>query len=988
MLIPGFLRGRVRTAPSAFLAALFFAIILPLQSQTLRVSIASSALDPSGDSSAVDVGALPASQPLHLSLRLTPSADRIAALDQLLAAQIKPGSPSYHQWLTPQQFAESYGATDEQIATVTAYLQSQGLTVDSISPSRTRLTISGTTAQMQRAFSVSLRNYAVSGASHYASSGGPSLPREVAAIVGGVSGLSNIPSPAISTVTSINQIGRTQMIAASAQPADALNAAASAVDDNSSPILAIGTTACSTDLTQSDYDNYRALFRQASAQGITVVATSSCGTRGTGSFPGSLSEVTSITTAPTGEPFNAIDPRPAWQSAPGLPDDGARHEPDLTTTSLTDFTNALATIVQQNGGRQGNINATLYALAPTPDLYAQPDNAPTGTWEPATGLGRVNLNTLIEVFPRASGINTTTSLTASSYAVGYGTPITFTSTVTPSSNASAAPTGTVTFTSASQGTIGSAQLNNGTATFTVSNLGVGTYSVTANYSGDTNYAGSASTSNVVITVSIVNAMLDASISPSQNVPYGSTATVTATVSLPNSSAAPSGTVSAQIQGITGSVYSAVLSPNPGGNTATANIGIDAPPPQTGVYTVQVTCAGNQNFQCQTPKNLTFTTIKGNTNTTISLTPAAPQAGQPVTITATINNNGNGKLNYTFNGSVTFFDNGKQLATAAVATNQATTVKTLSGNVQHSITAQYTGDSNWNGSTSTPLAVQPILLPSTVSVVSNTSTTIAGVNVTFTATVYTTASNAVGPTGTITFYDTFNGAVVQLGVPATLVSNGPNQSIAIFSTTGLQAGTHSVYGVYNGDSNFAPATSSTYAITLSDFNLTMVPQTLTLHAGQTGQVVMLLGLVGGFTGTVNFGCTPPSNAETTCSFSQVSLIGGGSTTLTIKTTAPVTSSSKANFPRWGGFAGATLAVLVWFGVPRHRRRFPTLLAALIAFCMTASIGCGSGKQSSSSPSPVVTDPGTPLGTQMYAITVAGSDGVNTVRHTYQYQVTIQ
>ncbi len=985
MLIPGSLRGRFRTASSAVLAAFFIAAVLPLESQTPRVIVANSAVDPAGDSSATDVGALPASQPLHLSLRLTPSADRSAALDQLLAAQIKPGSASYHQWLTPQQFADRYGATDDQIATVTAYLQSQGIAVDSVSPSKTRLTFSGTTDQVQRAFAVSLRSYVVSGNSHYASSGSPSLPREVAAIVGGVSGLSDLPSPAVATVTSINQIGRARMIAAAAQPADAFAGAASAVDDNNSPILAINTTACSMDLTQSDYDNYRALFRQASAQGITVVATSSCGTRGTGSFPGSLGEVTSITTTPSAEPFNAIDPRPAWQSAPGLPEDGVRYEPDLTTTSLADFTDALTTILQQSGGRQGNINATLYALAPTPDLYRQPDDAPAGTWEPATGLGRVDLNTLIKVFPRGT-TGTTTSLTASSYAVGYGTPITLTSAVTPSSFNNANPTGTVTFTSASQGTIGSSQLNNGTATFTVSNLGVGTYSVTANYSGDSNYAASSSTSNVVITVSIVNATLTATISPAQNVPYGSTATVTATVALPNSSASPSGTVSAQIQGITGSAYSAVLSPNPGGNTATANINIDAPPPQTGVYTVQVTCAGNQNFQCQTPVNLTFTTAKGNTNTTISLTPSSPQAGEPVTITATVNNNGNGKLNYTFNGSVTFFDNGKQLATSPVATNQATIVKTLSGNVLHSITAQYTGDSNWNGSTSTPLAVQPILLPSTISVVANTSNTLAGVNVTFTATVYTTASNAVGPTGTITFYDTFNGAVVQLGVPATLVSNGPNQSIAIFSTTGLQAGTHSVYGLYNGDSNFSPATSSTYAITLSDFNLTFVPQTLTLHAGQSGQVVALLGLVGGFTGTVNFGCTPPSNAETTCSFSQVSLTGGGSTTLNIKTTAPVTQSSKANFPQWSGAAGTVLAVLMWFAFPR-RRNLPRLLAVIVAVSLSANIGCGSGKNDTPG-DPVVTDPGTPLGTQIYTITAAGSDGVNTTRHTYQYQVTIQ
>ena len=985
MATPGSLLSRPRTILSALMAAGLLLLLSASNAvaQSARLTVAARAIDLE-DSNAVDTGATPVSQPMQVTLRLAPSADRVAALDQFLAAQTTPSSKSYHQWLTPQQFAESYGATDDQISTVTAWAQSQGMTVASVSPAKMRLTLTGNVAQMQRAFAVSLRNYSVSGATYYGNTSAPSMPSEVASLVAGVSGISSIPSAATSTVSSVSVAGRVRLLSTSAETSDSLDTAASAVDDNSSPILAISTTACSTDLAQADYDNFRALFKQASAQGITVVATSSCGTRGTGSFPGSLSEVTSITTAPTTEPFVAIDPRPTWQSAPGLPSDGARYEPDLTTSSVSDFTNALTTIAQQNGGRLGNVNATLYALAPTPDLYTQPDDQPSGTWEQATGLGRIDLQTLIKIYPRATAISTTTSLTASSYAVGYGTPITLTSTVTPSSYASSPPSGTVTFISAS-GTIGSAAINNGTATYTVSNLGVGTYSVTANYSGDANYSPSSSTSSVVITVSIVNATISATIAPSKNVPYGSTATVTATVALPNSSGAPSGTVSAVVEGITGSAATATLSPNPGGNTATANININAPVPSTTPYTVQVTCAGNQNFQCQSPANVTFTTEQGFTNTTISLTPAAPQAGSPVTLTATVNNNGNGTGNYTFSGSVTFYDNGKLLATVPVATNQASTTKTLSGGVLHSITATYSGDANWNGSTSTPASVTPTLLPSTISIVANTSNTLAGVNITFTATVYTTATNSVGPTGTVTFYDTFNGTVSQLGVPATLVSNGPNQSIAIFSTTGLQAGTHSVYAIYNGDSNFSPATSSTYALNLTDFNLNFVPQTLTLHAGQAGQAVVLLGVVGGFSGTVSFGCNPPSNAETTCSFSQVSLTGGGSTTLKITTTAPITQSSRSTFPQWSGLAGSALAVLVWLGVPRRRRALPTLFVVIAAICLTANIGCGSGKSSSTDPP---SDPGTPLGTNIYTITAAGSDGVNTVRHTYQYQVTIQ
>jgi hypothetical protein len=986
------LRRRVRTALSSVEAAvLFLGLSIPALHAQRRV-VAARMIDTINEVvDATDTGAMPVSQPMHLTLRLAPTPERQAALDQLLSAQTTPSSPTYHRWLTPQQFAATYGATDEQITATTTWLQSQGMTVDGVSRTKTRIIASGTADQVQRAFAVSLRSYSVSGTQHYASAGLPTMPQEVSSTIAEVSGLDDLPPTAKTRVAAISPNGLTTLL--SSDGTNALDAASAAIDANTSPILSLATSDCSASLNQADYEAYRALFRQASAQGITVVTSTTCDSQSVGAQIGDLAEATALITAPAASPLAATDPRPGWQSAPGLPDDSLRHAPDLTTTSIEDFTNALTTILQQSDDRQGNINATLYSLASTPDLYTQPDGA-SGTWESATGLGTVDLKTLVKVFPRASGsISTTTSLTADQYAVGYGAPITLKSTITPSSYATAGPTGVITFTSAS-GTIGSAQLNNGNASFTVSNLVVGTYAVTANYSGDGSYAPSTSTSSVVITVSIVNASLTATIAPQKDVPYGSTATVTATVALPNSSAAPSGTVSAQIQGITGALYSATLSPNPGGNTATANINIDAPPPQTpATYTVQTTCTGNQNFQCQTPVNLTFTTAKGNTTTTLSLTPAAPQAGQPVTLTATINNNGNGKLTYNFSGNVTFYDNGTLIATAPVATNVATISKTLSGNVQHSIVAKYAGDANWNASTSVPQAVQPTLLPSTLTLTSNSTTTLAGVNLVFTATVFTTATNSVGPTGSVTFYDTFNGSVVQLGSPTPLTPNGPNQSIAIFTTTGLLAGTHSVYAIYSGDANFNTATASTLAITLADFTLTNVPQTLTLKAGQNGKVVMLLGMVGGFNGTVTFGCSPPSNAEATCSFNPVTLTGGGSTTLQITTTAAVLSTStttqKAQLDsRWNLFGGAALAGLFWLAVPRRRLGLSRLALLIAAVCLTANIGCGTGKTATTDPTPTVTDPGTPLGTQVFTITAAGNDGTNSVRHTYQYQVTIQ
>jgi hypothetical protein len=1011
------LTGGLRTRPSlATMTAVFLGLFLsasPATLQAQRVTVLSHALAlvNTGDSSApVDAGALPTSQPMQVTLRIAPTPDRVAALDQLLTDQTTSTSQSYHHWLTPQQFATTYGATDDQITTLTTWAQSQGLTVQDISAGKTRLTLSGTTGQVQQAFAVSLHHYLVSGTLHFANTSQPTVPAAIAPLVASISGLDDLPSPATAaTLNTPTAINRSMLATATGSApgtgngtsptADPLSTAASTVDANTTSVLTFSTSACSTDFAQSDIAAYQAIFRQANAQGITVLATSSCGTRSTGSFPASLPEVTALTTDPTTSSFVAIAPRPAWQVAPGLPADGNRYEPDLTTTSVAAFNQTLTTILQQSGGRQGNINAILYSLATSPGLYTQPDGAPAGTWEPSTGLGTVDLTVLAKVFPRTTGtFATTTSLSSSSYAVTYGQPFTLTSKVLAPTYTTANPTGTVTFVSSTQGTLGSGTIDtSGTASLVLNTpLNVGTYSIVANYSGDTNYAASSSAPPIILTVSIANATLTASISPVTGLPYGSTATVTATVTLPSSGGAPSGTVSAAIQGITSAVYTATLSPNPGGNSGTANIVVAGPPP--GSYQVQVTCAGNSNYLCQTPVNLTLGTVKGNTLTTVTTVPAAPQAGQPVTLTATISDNGNGPGPYSFTGNVTFYDNGKLIATAAVGTNQASHSATLSGNVTHNIVATYSGDTFWNSSTSSPQSVNPTLLPSSLTLSSTPSgTALAGVNVVFTATVYTTISNTVGPTGTVSFFDTYNGSIVQLGGTAgavALTPNGPNQSIARFTTTGLLSGTHSVYAIYNGDANFAPATSSTLPLTITDYNLTMIPQTLTLKAGQTGQVVTLLGLVGGFTGTVSFGCTPPPNSEATCSFSNASLTGGGSTTLSIFTTAPHATKPTQQASRegpWRLAAGSALAMLFCFALPRRRRAIPLLFTALLAASLAASMGCGNGGTATSNPSPTPTtptDPGTPSGTQIFTITTAGSDGVFTVRHTYQYQVTIQ
>ena len=52
-----------------------------------------------------------------------------AGLDALIAAQHTPGSPSYHQWLTPAAFGTRFGADAGTVARVTDHLRATGFTV-------------------------------------------------------------------------------------------------------------------------------------------------------------------------------------------------------------------------------------------------------------------------------------------------------------------------------------------------------------------------------------------------------------------------------------------------------------------------------------------------------------------------------------------------------------------------------------------------------------------------------------------------------------------------------------------------------------------------------------------------------------------------------------------------------------------------------------------------------------------------------------------
>ena len=131
----------------------------------------------------------PSRELTHLTLELELSAAQKADLEQLLVEQQTPGSPEYHRWLTPEQYAERFGASDSDIAQLSAWLQSHGLTVTSVARGRNWIAFDGSAAHVESAFQTELNRYLVNGELHFANATEPSIPASFSSRVAAIRGL-------------------------------------------------------------------------------------------------------------------------------------------------------------------------------------------------------------------------------------------------------------------------------------------------------------------------------------------------------------------------------------------------------------------------------------------------------------------------------------------------------------------------------------------------------------------------------------------------------------------------------------------------------------------------------------------------------------------------------------------------------------------------------------------------------------------------------
>jgi subtilase family serine protease len=152
---------------------------------------------------------------MALVLRRSPAQEQ--ALARLLAAQQDRASPSYHHWLSPDEFGASYGASAADLATLSAWLSSHGFSVKAPSHGRTVLRFAGTSAQVEAAFHTQIHYFQSAAGRHFANVSDPQIPAAFAPAISGITGLHDFhPAPQIRRLSAVARAALPQFNGASA----------------------------------------------------------------------------------------------------------------------------------------------------------------------------------------------------------------------------------------------------------------------------------------------------------------------------------------------------------------------------------------------------------------------------------------------------------------------------------------------------------------------------------------------------------------------------------------------------------------------------------------------------------------------------------------------------------------------------------------------------------------------------------------------------
>jgi len=115
-------------------------------------------------------------------------------LDSFIQSLYNPSSPNYKHFLTPAQFAASYGPSTGQVSQVQSFAEANGLQVVHTSAEGNLVHVSGTVKQIEQVFRVKINNYKnQKGQVYFANDVAPSVPSTLQGIILGIQGLDNEP---------------------------------------------------------------------------------------------------------------------------------------------------------------------------------------------------------------------------------------------------------------------------------------------------------------------------------------------------------------------------------------------------------------------------------------------------------------------------------------------------------------------------------------------------------------------------------------------------------------------------------------------------------------------------------------------------------------------------------------------------------------------------------------------------------------------------
>jgi prepilin-type N-terminal cleavage/methylation domain-containing protein len=411
-------------------------------------------------------------------------------------------------------------------------------------------------------------------------------------------------------------------------------------------------------------------------------------------------------------------------------------------------------------------------------------------------IGKTNVIRQFILTPRViqSSSQTANTITGSSPSPSnYGNPVTLTASLSPSTITS----GTVTFLDGGS-FIGVAPVQNGQAIFQVSNLSVGSHSLTAVFSGDALYSSNTSpawpqlvnkaaltitannsSKNYGATVTFVGTEFTATGLVNGDTVTGVTLTsdgaaATATVSGSPYSIVPSAAVGTGLSNYTISYISGSLTVNPKALTVTANSSSKA-------YGQTVTFTGTE-----------FTTaglVNGDTVTSVTLTSSGAAAGAVVGSYSIIPSAavGTGLSNYTIsyiNGNLTVTNSGLTLTITATGPSKPYGTVLATG----PSTTNFTATGMVNGETVTSVTLTP-------NAAGLSATTAVGAAYTVTPSLATGTGGFLASNYTIN-YVAYSGTVTK--APLTVTATGPGKTYGTALTTGTSATNFTTSGLVNGN----------------------------------------------------------------------------------------------------------------------------------------------------------------------------------------------